>query len=85
MVSSNEFKIRITGKGGHAAMPHNGIDPVPVETPEGRAAFAVAQRVIAERGQQLRRRITAALRAIPSPPEAAPAPRGAPDDIPQGV
>ena len=30
MASSNEFKIRITGKGGHAAMPHNGIDPVPV-------------------------------------------------------
>lgn len=72
-----------------AASPYDladlGIDPVPVETPEGRAAFAVAQRVIAERGQQLRRRITAALRAIPSPPEAAPAPRGAPDDIPQGV
>ena len=30
MASSNEFKIRITGKGGHAALPHNGIDPVPV-------------------------------------------------------
>jgi len=30
MASSNEFKIRITGKGGHAAMPHNGVDPVPV-------------------------------------------------------
>jgi amidohydrolase len=30
MASSNEFKIRISGKGGHAAMPHNGIDPVPV-------------------------------------------------------
>src|SRR3954465_5502107 len=28
--SSNEFKITIHGKGGHAAMPHNGIDPVPV-------------------------------------------------------
>src|SRR5512140_1843942 len=28
--SSNEFKITIRGKGGHAAMPHNGIDPVPV-------------------------------------------------------
>src|SRR3984957_19416349 len=26
--SSNEFKIRIRGKGAHAAMPHNGIDPV---------------------------------------------------------
>ena len=28
--SSNEFKITIRGKGGHAAMPHLGIDPVPV-------------------------------------------------------
>ena len=30
MASSNAFKIRITGKGSHAALPHNGIDPVPV-------------------------------------------------------
>ena len=28
--SSNEFKITIRGKGAHAAMPHNGVDPVPV-------------------------------------------------------
>jgi amidohydrolase len=28
--SSNEFKITIRGKGSHAAMPHLGIDPVPV-------------------------------------------------------
>jgi amidohydrolase len=28
--SSNDFKITIRGKGAHAAMPHNGIDPVPV-------------------------------------------------------
>lgn len=28
--SSNEFKVTIRGKGGHAAMPHNSIDPVPV-------------------------------------------------------
>ena len=28
--SSNEFKITIRGRGAHAAMPHNGIDPVPV-------------------------------------------------------
>jgi hippurate hydrolase len=27
--SSNEFKVTIRGKGAHAAMPHNGIDPVP--------------------------------------------------------
>ncbi len=30
MASSNEFKITIKGKGAHAALPHNGIDPVPV-------------------------------------------------------
>jgi amidohydrolase len=28
--SSNEFRITISGKGCHAAMPHLGIDPVPV-------------------------------------------------------
>jgi hippurate hydrolase len=28
--SSNEFTITIRGKGAHAAMPHNGIDPIPV-------------------------------------------------------
>ena len=30
MASSNEFKITLRGKGGHAAMPHNALDPVPV-------------------------------------------------------
>jgi len=30
MASSNDFTITIRGKGAHAAMPHNGIDPVPV-------------------------------------------------------
>jgi len=30
MASSNEFKITIHGKGSHAAMPHFGIDPVPI-------------------------------------------------------
>ena len=27
--STNEFKITIRGKGAHAAMPYNGVDPVP--------------------------------------------------------
>jgi len=27
--SSNDFKITIRGRGAHAAMPHNGIDPIP--------------------------------------------------------
>jgi hippurate hydrolase len=30
MASSNEFKITLKGKGGHAALPHNAVDPVPV-------------------------------------------------------
>jgi hippurate hydrolase len=30
MASSNVFKIRITGRGTHAALPHHGIDPVPI-------------------------------------------------------
>ncbi len=28
--STSEFRIGIRGRGSHAAMPHNGIDPVPV-------------------------------------------------------
>ncbi len=30
MASSNEFSITIRGKGSHAALPHLGVDPVPV-------------------------------------------------------
>ena len=30
MASSNEFKIVIKGRGSHAALPHNSIDPVPI-------------------------------------------------------
>jgi amidohydrolase len=30
MASSNEFHLTIRGKGSHAALPHNGVDPVPV-------------------------------------------------------
>ena len=30
MASSNEFKVVIKGKGGHGALPHLGLDPVPV-------------------------------------------------------
>jgi amidohydrolase len=28
MASSNEFKIVVHGKGGHAALPHDGVDPI---------------------------------------------------------
>ncbi|MES2940901.1 MAG: M20 aminoacylase family protein [Pseudomonadota bacterium] len=30
MAATGEFKITVRGKGAHGAMPHNGIDPVPV-------------------------------------------------------
>ncbi|MCW5260823.1 amidohydrolase [Verminephrobacter eiseniae] len=30
MASTSEFRITIRGKGGHAALPHTGIDPVPI-------------------------------------------------------
>ncbi len=30
MASTSEFKITLRGKGGHAALPHTGIDPVPI-------------------------------------------------------
>ena len=30
MASTDQFKIVITGKGGHAAMPHLSLDPIPV-------------------------------------------------------
>jgi amidohydrolase len=28
--SSNDFRITVSGRGAHAAMPHNGVDPIPV-------------------------------------------------------
>ena len=30
MASANRFEIRVTGRGGHAALPHATIDPIPV-------------------------------------------------------
>ncbi len=30
MASANQFEITVTGKGAHAAMPHNGVDPIMV-------------------------------------------------------
>jgi amidohydrolase len=30
MASTSEFKITVRGKGGHAALPHTGVDPVPI-------------------------------------------------------
>jgi len=28
--SNNEFRIEVVGRGAHAAMPHNGVDPIPI-------------------------------------------------------
>jgi hippurate hydrolase len=30
LASADEFEIKVIGKGGHAAMPHEAIDPVPI-------------------------------------------------------
>jgi amidohydrolase len=30
MASADEFRITVSGKGGHASMPHDAVDPVPV-------------------------------------------------------
>ncbi len=30
MASADEFRIVVTGRGGHASMPHDAVDPVPV-------------------------------------------------------
>ena len=43
--SSNEFKITIRGKGAHAAMPHNGIDPVPVACQMVQAFQTIVRRI----------------------------------------
>jgi hippurate hydrolase len=45
MASSNEFEIRITGKGAHAAMPHLGIDPVFVAVQVVNGLQAIVTRV----------------------------------------
>jgi hippurate hydrolase len=44
MASSNEFKITIRGKGSHAAMPHMGIDPVPIACQMVQAFLAIISR-----------------------------------------
>jgi hippurate hydrolase len=30
MASADEFRITVTGRGGHASMPHEAVDPIPV-------------------------------------------------------
>ena len=45
MASANEFVIRITGRGAHAAMPHLGIDPVFVAVQVVNGLQAIVTRV----------------------------------------
>jgi hippurate hydrolase len=45
MASANEFKIRISGKGAHAAMPHLGTDPVFVAVQVVNGLQAIVTRV----------------------------------------
>lgn len=44
-----------------------GYEPVPIETPQGKAEYAAAQRGFAARGQALRERLLAAVGAIREP------------------
>ena len=44
MASTSEFKITIHGKGSHAAMPHMGVDPVPIACQMVQAFQAIISR-----------------------------------------
>jgi amidohydrolase len=44
MASSNEFKIVFHGKGGHAALPHNAVDPIIIATQAVQAFQSIISR-----------------------------------------
>lgn len=44
MASSNEFKIVFHGKGGHAALPHNAVDPIIMATQAVQAFQSIISR-----------------------------------------
>jgi amidohydrolase len=44
MASSNEFKITFHGKGGHAALPHNSVDPIIMATQAVQAFQSIISR-----------------------------------------
>jgi amidohydrolase len=44
MASSNEFKITFHGKGGHAALPHNSVDPIIIATQAVQAFQSIISR-----------------------------------------
>jgi amidohydrolase len=44
MASSNEFKITFHGKGGHAALPHNAVDPIIIATQAVQAFQSIISR-----------------------------------------
>jgi hippurate hydrolase len=47
MASSDTFEIRITGRGAHAAMPHNGVDPVVIGAEIVQALQTIPSRIVA--------------------------------------
>jgi amidohydrolase len=46
MASADEFRIVVTGKGGHASMPHDATDPVPVACEIVTALQSMVTRVV---------------------------------------
>jgi hippurate hydrolase len=44
MASSNEFKITFYGKGGHAALPHDSVDPIIIATQAVQAFQSIISR-----------------------------------------
>jgi amidohydrolase len=46
MASCDEFRVTVTGRGGHASMPHDAADPVPVACEMVTALQAMVTRVV---------------------------------------
>jgi hypothetical protein len=46
LASCDEFRITVIGKGGHASMPHDAVDPVPVACQIVTAAQSMVTRVV---------------------------------------
>lgn len=46
MASADEFHITVTGRGGHASMPHDAVDPVPVACQIVTAVQSMVTRVV---------------------------------------
>ena len=55
MASGNKFYVNVVGKGGHAALPQTGIDPVPIacEIVQAFQAMRAEQRGLASKITEL--------------------------------